>query len=288
MGYPPRFFVEGYWYHVTTKGQRDEPLFFSPDDRVEYMDILQDEFRRRSGFLGSVCLMTNHFHLLVQMGETPLDRIFQPAHMKYAKYFNNKRDTNGHVFQSRPTMKIVLDDAYLQAVVGYIHRNPVEAGIIEDARDYEWSSWPMFYGSVPEWLDEYTWKDPPIFEDSSRRERFETCLEDESYELTGEPYVGSEEEWMEFEKRQKGREGGKYKERRGRRSKEEIIETICANSDFTPEDLRDSSRKSDVSSLRHKAMYEMYEDGWGPSEIGRFFNRTRSAVVHACRKFRDE
>ena len=121
MAYPPRLFVEGYWYHVYTRGQRQEPLYFSPLDRIAYLSFLDRELERRGGVIGSYCLMTNHVHLLIRMGQTDLGKIFKAVHMKYAKYFNLKRKTKGHVFQGRPGMKIILDDSYLLQVVGYIH-----------------------------------------------------------------------------------------------------------------------------------------------------------------------
>jgi len=102
MAYPPRNFIEGYWYHVHTRGQRQEPLFFAPIDRLAYLSFLDRELSRRDGLLGSYCLMTNHAHLLIKMGTVPLNEIFQTAHMKSAKYFNRKRSTRGHVFQGRP------------------------------------------------------------------------------------------------------------------------------------------------------------------------------------------
>lgn len=102
MAYPPRIFKSGYWYHVYSRGQRQEPLFFSPDDRMKYMDLLCGEFDRRGGRIGSFRLMTNHVHLLLKMEDFPLDRIFQPTHMKYARYFNEKRDTRGLFFRVDP------------------------------------------------------------------------------------------------------------------------------------------------------------------------------------------
>jgi REP element-mobilizing transposase RayT len=84
--------------------------------------------------------MTNHVHLLIKMQTTPLDEIFQTVHMNYAKYFNAKRETSGHVFQGRPGMKMVLDDSYLEQLIGYIHRNPVKADMVEGVTNYEWSS----------------------------------------------------------------------------------------------------------------------------------------------------
>ncbi len=93
MTYPVRAYVEGYWYHVYSRGQRGEPLFFSPDDRTSYLQYLDDELDRRGGAIGSFCLMTTHSHLLLRMESVSLGKILRNAHSKYARRFNDKRDT---------------------------------------------------------------------------------------------------------------------------------------------------------------------------------------------------
>lgn len=289
MAYPPRVFVENYWYHVYTRGQRQEPLFFSPDDRLHYLQYLTDELTRRGGVLGSLCLMTNHLHMLIKMEETPLHRIFQPTHMKYAKYFNHVHETTGHVFQGRPGMKIVLRDRYLGPLVGYIHRNPVEAGICDAVEEYRWSSWRKFLGMDVDWLEDEVWEFPPGFEGKNRVRRFQEVLTESIDEsLWDDVHIGTSDEWERLEKRERGREGGKYRERRGRRSKEEIAGEVCRETSFEPEDLQGPGRSRPLSRVRREAMSRMYEEGYGPSEIGKFFNRTRSAVVHAYRRWQED
>jgi len=284
MAYPPRIFRENYWYHVYTRGQRQEPLYFSPTDRVAYLSFLDREFFRQDGLIGSYCLMTNHVHLLIKMQTTPLDEIFQTAHMKYAKYFNTKRGTKGHVFQGRPAMKIVLGEKYLTKLVGYIHQNPVEAGMTKSVSAYDWSSWSWFVTKSPG--DELrSGVLPPGFRGGQRDEAFEEVI-DQPNELPGEdPYIGTEDEWEEIDRREEGREGRKYKERRGKKSKETIASHVVEGTDYSIEDIRDSSRKRELSKVRHEVMSKLYEEGYNPTEIGKWFNRTPSAVLHAHEKW---
>lgn len=282
MGYPPRLFQEDTWYHVYTRGQREEPLYFAPVDRIAYISFLDRELSRRDGFIGSYCLMTNHVHLLIKMETTPLDEIFQTAHMKYAKYFNAKRDTSGHVFQGRPGMKMVLDDSYLESLVGYIHQNPVEAGIVETVTDYQWSSWRWFLEGVTDVIA--SGRRPPRFIGTEGARRFRDSLNSEFELEGGNNYWGSEDEWEQVERRRTGREGRKYKERRGKRSIKEIVRENIEKTDWTVDDLKGASRKRDISALRQKAMCELYEEGYNPTEIAKWFNRTPSAVTYARKK----
>lgn len=228
--------------------------------------------------------MTNHVHLLIKMETTPLDEIFQTAHMNYAKYFNEKRGTNGHVFQGRPDMKIVLDDEYLTNLVGYIHQNPVKAEMTENVTAYEWSSWPWFVKKLPG--DELrSGILPPGFQGNLRGEAFEEVIRHPNKLPGSDYYVGTEEEWNEIDRREEGREGRKFKERRGKESKETIAKEIVARTNYTIEDLKDSSRKRELSKVRREVMSELYEEGYNPTEIGKWLNRTPSAVLHAHEKW---
>lgn len=286
MAYPPRLFVEGYWYHVYTRGQRREPLYFSPLDRIAYLSFLDEELTRRGGRIGSYCLMTNHVHLLIRMGNTPLGTIFRAVHMKYAKYFNRKREATGHVFQGRPGMKIVLDDSYLNQLVGYIHRNPVEAGMVEKASEFRWSSWNWFIGDQE--VDLACGFPPPGFSGGNRDRAFMDVVEQELEIEGAENYWGSREEWEQMERRREGREGRKFKERREWKSKQQIAREVVEGSSVTMEELQGQTQDRTVTKYRREAMGRMHEEGYGSTEIGKYFNRTPGAVTHACKKRKEE
>ena len=282
MVYPPRLFVEKYWYHVCTRGQRQEPLYFSPADRIAYLSFLDRELERRGGFIGSYCLMTTHVHLLIQMEQTDLGEIFKAVHMKYAKYFNLKRNTLGHVFQGRPDMKIVLDETYLLQVVGYIHLNPVEAGMVKTVDEFEWSSWKWFLGRKTKDLARFCL--PPGFDGKDCETVFRDIVENRVELPYGENYWGTEKEWDEMDRRKEGREGRKYKERRGWISKDKIAEEVVKGTNFSVEDLKGPKRRKELSEIRHAAMNQMYKEGYSPTKIGKYFNRTPATVIYAHKK----
>lgn len=285
MAYPVRLFQDGYWYHMYTRGQRREPLFFAPIDRLAYLSFLDRELSRRDGQIGSYCLMTNHVHLLIRMGTVDLGDIFRSVHMKYAKYFNRKRETVGHVFQGRPGMKIVLDDVYLKYLVGYIHNNPVEAGMVSTAEDYEWSSWNWFLnGDIDAVANGIH---PPGFKDDDRAHTFRDVTGSDKDLPGGNNYWGTNEEWDAIDRRQGGREGRKYRERRDKRSKETIVNDVLAGCDVTMDDLKSPSQAQQVVRLRTEAMARMYDEGYGPTEIGKYFNQTPGSVNNAWNRWND-
>ncbi len=287
MGYPVREYVKNFWYHICTRGQRGEPLFFSFTDRIKYLSLLDAELSRRGGNIGSFCLMTTHLHLLLRMAAVPLGEILQVAHSQYGKFFNARHGTEGHVLQKPPKVKIVLSDAYLWGLVGYLHRNPLEAGMVNQVTDYRWSSWYWFEGQECDWITLKSWLYPPGFEGPAGRQRFREAVDrGDHYWPDGRSYIGTEAQWDQLTKRrQPGREAQAYKERRGLQELKDIAGSMVVGTGYTIEQIQGPSRNKKICFIRHKIMAEMYTEGHKQADIARFFNRTPRAVRKAIKKF---
>lgn len=231
--------------------------------------------------------MTNHTHLLAKMGDVPLSRVLQGLHASYARYFNEKRDVDGHVFQGRPGVKIILDDSYILQLVAYIHKNPVDAGLVTNPGEYRWSSDSYFRSTDADSVPVSCWRFPPHFQGTDRARVYRECLDEtiESFK-GGDVYVGTEEEWNELERRDESRKH-RYPEERGQPSKETIVREVVESTGYKVEDLKKPGRAQPRTNLRQKAMALMYTEGYGPVEIGEFFNRSHGAVNHAVRKFEE-
>jgi len=110
------------------------------EDRRLYLDRLA-ECRSRYGFgLLAFCLMPNHVHLAIARGEVPLSKIMLALHFYYSQKFNWRHERVGHLFQGRYKAYLVEHERYLEALVRYIHLNPVKAGIVERPDAFPWSS----------------------------------------------------------------------------------------------------------------------------------------------------
>lgn len=288
MAQPSRQYHAGYWYHVYARGQRGDPLFLDDEDRQQYLETLDEVLVRRGAHLGAFCLMTNHTHLLLRMGEVPLSRILQGVHMSYARYFNYERGNHGHVFQGRPGVKIVLDDAYLLQLIPYIHNNPVEAGMAEEPSAYRWSSDVLYRGDSREDFELRSFRFPPGFRGEDRTQVYRERLGESPSKLEGgQSYVGTEEEWNELERRREER-SDRFRDRRGRRVKDAIAREVLAETEWTIEDLRAPGRAQPQARLRQQAMVRMYGEGYGPREIADYFRRSKGTVSYAVRKFEEE
>jgi hypothetical protein len=105
----------------------------------------------REACLGWV-LMSNHPHLVLQTTDTPLSLLLHRVQTGFASRFNARFARQGHVFQSRFGSRPIQDEGDLMNVIRYVHRNPLEAGLVRDVReleDYAWSSYPALLGRRP-------------------------------------------------------------------------------------------------------------------------------------------
>jgi putative transposase len=127
-------------HHITQRGNRRETVFFNDEDRVCYLSWLKEYSDKHNIEILAYCLMTNHVHLVaVPFAEESLHRVLRPLHMRYAQKINREHGWDGHLWQGR-FFSCPLDETYMWAAVRYVERNPVRAGLVRRAEDYNWSS----------------------------------------------------------------------------------------------------------------------------------------------------
>jgi REP element-mobilizing transposase RayT len=151
---------EGAIYHVMNRGDRREPIFQDDQDRERFLVTLGEACAKTGWQVHALCLMPNHFHLVV---ETPQPNLV--AGMKwflgtYTARFNRRHKIFGHLFSGRYKALIVdgSGTGYLKTVCDYVHLNPARAKLLAPEQplgEYRWSSWPEYLkspGKRPAWL----------------------------------------------------------------------------------------------------------------------------------------
>ena len=145
MSRKPRVLSSSGLYHIVFRGVNHESLFESPAD-YDYIHKTIQVFKDEFGFeLYAYCYMHNHVHLLIKegkMGEISL--IMQRILTRYAMYYNRKYERSGSLIGSRYNSKPVETEKYLLPLIAYIHRNPVEAGLVDKIGDYKYSSYKAY------------------------------------------------------------------------------------------------------------------------------------------------
>ena len=148
MARKPRLHYPGACYHVILRGNGGNDIFFDKKDRARFFFLLQEGIERYKHRIHAYCLMTNHIHLAVQVGDVPLSRIMQNVSFRYTRYMNRRKKQVGHLFQGRYKALLIDADRYLLELVRYIHNNPVRAGMIKTPEKYDWSSHNVYLGNV--------------------------------------------------------------------------------------------------------------------------------------------
>jgi len=159
---PRRARVEyaGAIYHVMDRGDRQELIYRSEEDRLLFLRTLGEACGRTGWRVHSYVLMGNHYHLLLETPEPNLCAGMRWLQGVYTIRHNARHKVRGHLFQGRYKAVLVEggDETYFRTVSDYIHLNPARAGMLGEGQmlaDYGWSSFPGLIGDPrkrPGWL----------------------------------------------------------------------------------------------------------------------------------------
>ncbi|WP_108668971.1 transposase [Peribacillus acanthi] len=144
MGRKQRVWLPDLYYHVTTRGNRRDPLFRSREDFKVFLYILQQLYDKIPYEVIAYCLMTNHYHLQLRSPHESLSKLMAFINKRYANYYNTKYKLTGHVFEKRYFSDPIEDRKGMFEVSRYIHLNPCRANIVTIPSTYEWSSYSMY------------------------------------------------------------------------------------------------------------------------------------------------
>ncbi|ROR03171.1 REP-associated tyrosine transposase [Desulfosoma caldarium] len=154
MARPLRVEFEGAVYHVTSRGNAQQDIFLGKEDRSRFLEILADSVARYTWICHAYCLMTNHYHLIIETPQANLSRGMQRLNGVYTQWFNRRHRRVGHLFQGRFKAILVEKESHLLEVTRYVVLNPVRAGLVRTVQSWPWSSYRATSGQieVPEFL----------------------------------------------------------------------------------------------------------------------------------------
>ncbi len=151
MGRPNRNFEIGVPYHIAHRGNRQMTLFESDIDRRYYLAMLGSLARRHGVRIGGFCLMSNHVHFAaVPECVKGISRCFGQLHKLYSEMLNTRNGRRGCCWEGR-VYAGRMDARHACNALRYIERNPVQAGLVDAATDWIWSSARMHCGHPREW-----------------------------------------------------------------------------------------------------------------------------------------
>ena len=154
MSRPLRLEFPDALYHLTSRGDRREDIYEDDVDRRTFLDVLSSVIGQFNWTCYAYCLMSNHYHLLIQTPDANLSKGMRQLNGVYTQAYNRRHNKTGHLFQGRYKSILVDEDNYLLELSRYIVLNPVRAGMVKRVDQWKWSSYMAMVGkvAVPDWL----------------------------------------------------------------------------------------------------------------------------------------
>lgn len=315
-----RLDIPGALHHIIVRGNDRSDIFRDEEDRAGFLDRLGKNVGEAQASVYAWVLMRNHVHILFKSGRKGISEVMRKLLTWYAIYFNRRHRRTGHLFENRYKSILCEEETYLLALIRYIHLNPIRAGIISSIGEldsYPWSGHSEVIGKKKcEWMDtDYILK---RFTEKRKdaAKRYRQFVADgiplgRISELSGgglirsmggwsqvlslrraklmaesdERVLGSSEFVNEILKETDEREQRQLKLRLSGRTIQTIIAEECKSAKVNPSELKNGSRRSEVSAVRASiAQKGIDELGLSMAEIARHLGVNTSSVVRAVRR----
>lgn len=150
MARKKRVWSPDHFYHLVMRGNNRQNIFNNTDDFGEFFRIVEYAYQKYSFTIISYCIMTNHYHMLIQSPEVPLGKIMAIINRRYSDYFTKKYNYTGHLYERRYFAELITSHQGLFTVSRYIHRNPIETNkpIVEKMEYYPYSSYRFYKNNL--------------------------------------------------------------------------------------------------------------------------------------------
>jgi len=149
-------FSPGDYFHVYSRTIGEELLFRTEENCSYFLHKYHNHCSLHFSTL-AYCLLPNHFHFLIQVKENTNPEAALNAFSNflngYAKAYNMLFDRHGGLFQRKFKRKQVDKESYLSQVIIYIHQNPRKHGVMEEFKNWKFSSYHALISQKPTQVD---------------------------------------------------------------------------------------------------------------------------------------
>lgn len=301
MSRPLRIDLPFSLYHVISRSNSGECAFLDVHDHDKFLSYLAEYAALFYFKIHAFCLMSTHFHLLIESAEHPrLSELMRRLLTAYTVYFNRRHKRHGHLFQGRFKSYCVDKADYLLQVSRYIHLNPSDAPSPQDPESYGGSSLRYYIrGGAPEWLCEKEilgW----FNQDRKKYAQFvrEGLTEENVLPIHQQKFIGGEPFAIRIRQRLLKGSAPKNEFSGGERNPDEIeraekiIEAVARRFDCPPALIRGGRHgKTSLAGARSAAIFLLRRElPWSLSEIAAYLSlKSELSVLYHIRKIkRDE
>lgn len=148
VAYKPRIETRGGIYHLGTRGNNKRPIFLDDFDRRTFLRLLQHVATKYGWTIYAYCLMGNHYHLVIQIGDAGLSQGMCELNTGYAVDFNARHGRVNHLFGRRFWDEIISGERQLLETCRYVVLNPCRAGMRRTPAEWIWSSYRATIGAA--------------------------------------------------------------------------------------------------------------------------------------------
>lgn len=136
----PRLQLKDVDWHIIGRGNRRQDIFEEECDWERFWNSLLAELAAEGVLVIALCLMTNHYHTVLEGEMEAISRAMHRAQTSHAAYMNKKYGRTGHLFEDRFKSYPCDPELGLKPLVRYVHRNPVRAGLVREPEQWRWST----------------------------------------------------------------------------------------------------------------------------------------------------
>ena len=135
--------------HVMVQGVNKEYIFYKNEYIEKYLKIITEIKLNYNFEILSYCIMNNHAHFLIYTENiVELGKFMHIVNLKYAQMYNRLENRCGVLFRNRYQIEPIYDLKHLINCIRYIHNNPVNANIVQNCKDYKYSSISDYINNV--------------------------------------------------------------------------------------------------------------------------------------------
>ena len=247
----------GATYHVMNRGDHREAVFRSNKDRELFLQTLGQTCKKTDWQVHAWCLMSNHFHLVVETPRANLVPGMKWLLGTYTMRFNRRHKLFGHLFSGRYKALPVdgSETGYLKSVCDYVHLNPARAKLLSaesKLAEFRWSSYPEYLkgrGAPRPWLrvDRLLGEHGIPKDSAAGRKHFERRMELRRAAEDGEEFVALQRGWCV--------------------GSEQFRKELLAQSNAGPEHYGQEIRESGEEKANRTIQDELKQMGWDKDEL---------------------